>query len=320
MFGMVIEGNSLRYDDTLETPEPAAGEVLIKTAYAGVNRADLFQIAGHYPPPEGASPLPGLEVSGEIVAIGEGVKEWGIGQPVCALLEGGGYGEYARVAASQILAVPTGWSMAEAAALPEALFTVWLALFHTAQLQAGGTVLIHGGASGIGSLASQMVAAAGAKSVTTASSAEKCEFSKKQGAEKAICYKEEDFVEVIKRDYGGVDIVLDIVGGSYIARNLKVLKPYGRMISLAFLESAQIEISAAALLMKQLRWQGVTLRSRSREQKAHLCQEIETHCGEWLAQRRILPAIDSEYPLKQADEALKRMEQNLNFGKILLKA
>lgn len=320
MFGIRIENEALVYDTQLEQPAPRAGEVLIKVAYSGVNRADLFQMQGNYPPPEGASPLLGLEVSGTIAALGEGVNEFEIGDEVCALCEGGGYAETVRVAAAQILPLPKGWSLREAGALPEALFTVWLALFHTAQVSAGDTVLIHGGASGIGSIASQMVAAAGATAITTASTPEKCKFSEAHGATKSYSYKESDFVEAIKTHHGGVDVVLDMVGGDYFQKNLKCLKRGGRMVSIAFLRGAKAELNMASLLLKQISWHGLTLRSRSVKEKAILTQEIREHCWGWLENKQVIVPIDSEYSLKDAEKAIKKIEQNLNFGKILLKA
>lgn len=320
MFGLTIENETLVYQNQLERPKPKADELLIEVAYAGVNRADLWQVAGKYPPPAGASEIPGLEVSGIVTEIGSDVRAFSVGDEVCALLEGGGYGQFATVAASQCLAVPTGWSLREAGALAEALFTVWLALFHTAEVQAGETVLIHGGASGIGSMASQMIKACGATAITTASTTEKCTFSENCGAEKSYSYQQTDWLEAILADYQGVDIVLDIVGGSYFQKNLKLLKPYGRMVSLAFLESAKSEINMAHLLFKQLRWHGLTLRGRSREQKAQLCREIHHHCTDWLKNRQLVPAIQAEFTLKDAKKAHEMMQQNLNLGKILLKA
>ncbi len=320
MFGIRIKNEALVYNAQLEQPIPRVGEVLIKVAYTALNRADLFQMQGSYPAPEGASPLPGLEVSGTIAALGEGVTEFQIDEEVCALLEGGGYGEYVNVAASQTLPLPKGWSLREAGALPEGLFTIWLALFHTAHVTAGETVLIHGGASGIGHLASQMVTAAGATAITTASTPEKCQFSEAHGAVKSYSYKEGDFVEAIKTHHGGVDVVLDMVGGDYFPKNLKCLKRGGRMVSIAFLRGAKAEINMAPLLLKQISWHGLTLRSRSAKEKAILAQEIRQHCWNWLENRQIIPAIDSEYPLQHAEKAIKKLEQNLNLGKILLKA
>ncbi|MDG1287996.1 MAG: NAD(P)H-quinone oxidoreductase [Rickettsiales bacterium] len=320
MFGIRIENETLVYDDQLEQLVPRAGEVLIKVAYTAINRADLFQMQGSYPAPEGASPLPGLEVSGTIAALGEGVSNYNIDDEVCALLEGGGYAQYTRVAATQTFPIPKGWNLREAGALPEGLFTIWLALFHTAHVTAGETVLIHGGASGIGSLASQMVAAAGATAITTASSAEKCQFSETYGAAKSYSYKESDFVEALKTHHGGVDVVLDMIGGDYFQKNLKCLKRGGRMVSIAFLRGAKAELNMAPLLLKQISWHGLTLRSRSTKEKAILAQEIREHCWDWLENRQVIPAIDSEYPLSQAGKAIKKIEQNLNLGKILLKA
>jgi len=320
MFGIRIAEGRLIYDTALPTPSPGIDEVMIRVEYAGVNRADLFQMQGSYPPPPGASPLPGLEVSGHIAEIGRKVHGFEVGDEVCALLEGGGYAEYACVAATQILPRPDGWTLREAGALPEALFTVWLALFHTAQIEAGETVLIHGGASGIGSLASQMVKAAGATAITTASNDEKCTFSQQHGAEACYNYKEMDFVEAVLEHYKGVDVVLDMVGGDYFQKNLKLLRPGGRMVSIAFLRGANVGVNLAPMLLKQLSWHGMTLRGRNRQQKAELAAELRNHCWKWLEDRKVVPPIDSEYPLQEAEKALKKLEQNLNLGKILLKA
>lgn len=298
-------------------PKPKAGEVLIRVACAALNRADIFQKQGKYPPPQGTSPLPGLEVSGEIVALGEGVTRRKIGEKVCALLEGGGYAEYATAAVGQVFTLPAGFSFAEAAALPEALFTVWLALFETARLAAGDTVLIHGGASGIGHMAIQMARAAEAIPFATAGTDEKCDFCRKLGAEQAINYRKQDVLEAFQNR--PFDIILDIVGGETMQKNLKLLAPGGRMISLAFLAGSRAELNMASLLFKQASWHGLTLRSRTATQKAYLASRIREHCWPWLISRRIFPAIDSEFPLEQAEKAQNRMEQNLNLGKILLK-
>lgn len=319
MFAITVQNEKLIYDENIERPGLAANEVLIEVAYAGVNRADLWQAVGKYPPPEGASEILGLEASGIVAEIGSAVTDFSVGDEVCALLEGGGYAQYARVAASQCFNLPKGWSLREAGALPEALFTVWLALFHTAKIKAGETVLIHGGASGIGSMASQMAAAVGANAITTASTPEKCAFSKSCGATKSYSYKQGDWQEAILNDYKGVDVVLDIVGGEYFQKNLKLLKPYGRMVNLAFLESSKAELNMAHLLFKQLSWHGLTLRGRTTEQKAHLANEIKQNCWDWLENRKVIPAIYEEFSLKDAEKAHKKMQQNLNLGKILLK-
>jgi len=327
-------------------PQPQPHEVLIKVHYAALNRADLFQKAGSYPPPEGGTPILGLECSGEIVAVGSAIAEeyaspgkarrealgeaqrWGQsplpllkqGDHVAALLEGGGYAEYVACAASQMLPIPSNWDLREAAALPEALFTVWLALFHTADVQPGEVVLIHGGASGIGSTAIQMLTAFGAKVIITAGSDEKAEFCRQLGATLAINYRTQDFAAIIAEQYPqGVNIILDFIGADYYQKNLKLLAPYGRIVSLAFLTGAKAEVNMAPLLLKQASWHGLTLRSRSIAQKAVLAQEIRQHCWQWLEERRLIPQIDSEFPLVEAEKAHKHMEQNLNLGKILLK-
>ncbi len=318
MFGIRVENEALAYDEQLEKPTLAPHELLIEVAYAGVNRADLWQVAGKYPPPDNASELLGLEVSGTVAEIGGGVSSFSIGDKVCALLEGGGYAQFARVSASQTLPIPKNWSLRDAGALPEGLFTVWLALFHTANVTAGETVLIHGGASGIGSMASQMVKAAGATAITTASTPEKCAFSEQYGAAKSYSYQNVDYLDAILQDYKGVDVVLDIVGGEYFQKNLKLLNPYGRMVNLAFLESAKAELNMAALLFKQLSWHGLTLRGRTRQQKAELTQEIKNYCWDWLEQKQVVPAIYAEFPLHDAKKAHEMMHQNLNLGKILL--
>ena len=320
MFGIEIHNKTASYKESLERPSLQPHELLIETAYAGVNRADLFQMQGSYPAPEGASPLLGLEVSGIVVETGAQVTNYTIGDEVCALLEGGGYAQYVRVAASQTLPVPKGWSLRDAGGLPETIFTVWFALFHTAKVKEGETVLIHGGASGIGSMASQMVKAAGGIAITTASSAEKCAFSESYGAQKCYNYNEGDFVEAIKANNKGVDVVLDIVGGDYFNKNLKLLKRGGRMVSLAFLRGAKAEVNMAALLLKQLTWHGLTLRSQPTAFKAQLAQEIRAHAWSWLENGQIKLPLDSEFSLIHANKALEKIEQNLNLGKILLKA
>lgn len=320
MFGIRIENERMVFDKKLEVPEIAPHEVLIQVAYAGVNRADLFQMQGSYPPPKGASPLPGLEASGRIAKVGVDVKGWQVGDEVCALLEGGGYAQFAKAPATQVLAVPKGWSLQAAGGIVEALYTVWLSLFQTANVQAGEQVLIHGGASGIGSIAVQMVKAAGATAITTAGSDAKCRFSESLGAARSYDYNSEDWVEALKADFGRVDVLLDIVGGDYFQKNLSVMKPYGLIVSIAFLRGAKAEVNMASLLLKQLSWHGLTLRSRTREQKAILTAEIRENCIEWLMNKRVTVPIDEVFALKDASLAIEKMEQNLNFGKILLKA
>lgn len=302
-------------------PEPKPHEVLVKVACAGVNRADVFQKQGSYPPPENASPLPGLEVAGEIAATGPAVTQWRVGEKVCALLSGGGYAEYAVAHAGHILPVPKGWTLEEAAALPEALFTVWMALHDDAGLQAGEHILIHGGASGVGMIAIQYAAQLGATVYATAGTPEKCAACESWGAGQAIHYRQEDFVKAIKSyTHGkGVNVVLDMVGGDYITRNFKVLAPEGRLISIAFLGGSRLEhLSAGALLLKRLTWKGATLRARSDDKKSSYAQAIHAALWPKLEKGVIKPVIDSVYPLENAEKAHQRMEQNLNIGKIVL--
>lgn len=308
---------SLKYRDNYPTPSPARGEVLVKVAYAALNRADLFQKQGKYPPPDGASPLPGLEVSGAIEALGEDVEGWEIGTEVCTIVEGGGYAEYVTVPVGQLLPVPDGWNLGEAAALPEALFTNWLALCEIARLQPGESVLIHGGASGIGHIAIQLANALHAKPYVTAGTADKCHFCIETGAITAVNYREETIAEAF-RDIK-FDVILDIVGGDYMQMNLKLLKPYGRIVNIAFLRGSKAELNMAHLLFKQASWHGMTLRNRTTEQKAALARQIMQNATPWLLNRQVIPRIDSEFPLKDAEKAHAVMEENLNLGKILLK-
>lgn len=302
-------------------PRPRSHEVLIKVAFAGVNRADILQRKGLYPPPEGASPFPGLEISGKIVAQGSEVREWQPGDTVCALLSGGGYAEYAIAPAAHCLPVPDGWSMEEAAAFPEASFTIWMALGEEANLQPGETLLVHGGASGIGMMAIQYAAALGATAYATAGTSEKCARCENWGAVKAIHYPTEDFVEVLKSATGGkgANVILDFIGGDYVARNLASLAMDGRMVSLAFLGGAKVEtLNLAPLLLKRLTWKGVTLRNRSDALKASYARSIRKRFWPFMEQGRIRPHIDSVFPLQDAEKAHARMEQNLNIGKIVL--
>lgn len=302
-------------------PQPQPHEVLLKIAYAGVNRADILQRNGFYPPPSGASPLPGLEAAGEVVALGKNVSEWQVGDKICALLAGGGYAEYATVHAQHCLPIPDGWSLQEAAAFPEAAFTVWIALGVEAALQAGETLLVHGGASGIGMTAIQYASALGATVYTTAGSPEKCAMAKSWGATKAIHYPTEDFVaEVLAATSGkGVDVILDFLGGDYVPRNFNALARDGRMISLAFLRGAKVEsLPLAPLLSKRLMWKGTTLRSRSDAEKAAYAQAIRREMWPFIAKNTIRPRVDKVFSLPDAQKAHTYMEQNLNIGKIVL--
>ncbi len=318
MHAISIEDKQLVYG-TQPTPSIGAQQVLIQSAYAGLNRADIFQRKGTYPPPEGASPLPGLEVSGTIVAVGEDVQDWKQGDDVCALLPGGGYAAYCVAEADQCLPIPQGLGLKEAAALPETFLTVWMCLKDQARLQEGERVLIHGGSSGIGTTAIQLCNAWGAEVFATAGTAEKCALCETLGAQ-AINYREQDYVEEIKRatDGEGVDVVLDMVGGDYINRNFKAMRRGGRLISIAFLQGATCEVNAGALLLKHLSWIGVTLRSRSNEEKANYINALQTYIWPLLAKGKIAPVIDSVFPLHEAAKAHAHMEEGLHCGKILL--
>jgi NADPH2:quinone reductase len=299
-------------------PDAAQGQVVIKVAWAGVNRPDALQRAGAYAPPPTASDLPGLEASGEVVAIGEGVTGIALGDKVCALLPGGGYAEYVATPAAHCLPVPKGLSMKEAACLPETFFTVWSNVFMRGGLKAGERILIHGGSSGIGTTAIQLANAFGARVFVTAGSAEKCEACVKLGAERAINYREEDFVEVMTAQ-GGADLILDMVGGDYIARNLKALDMDGRLIQIAFLGGPKAEINFAPLMMRRLTITGSTLRPQSDLAKARIATELREAVWPLLDSGRIAPVMDSEFAFEDAAGAHTRMESSGHIGKIVLK-
>ena len=302
-------------------PVPASGEVLIRVHSAGVNRADLLQRKGHYPPPEDASPILGLEVSGTIQALGEDAGDWQIGDKVCALTHGGGYAEYAVAPIGQCLPVPTGFSKAEAAALPEALLTIWHNLFQRAKLQAGDKVLIHGGASGMGTMGIMMSHTLGAQVYTTAGTDEKCRALESRGARRAINYKKEDFEEVLT-ELGlnnGINIILDMVGGDYIQKNLNLAAPEGRIVNIAYMNGFKAEVNFAPLLMKRVTLTGSTLRAQTFAQKTVMVREIMQHVYPHLESGVIKPIIDSIYPLEQAEEAHARMLSGQHMGKIILK-
>lgn len=297
-------------------PEPGPGEVLIKVAFAGVNRPDALQRAGAYDPPPGASDLPGLEASGVIEAVGPGV-ELKVGDRVCALLPGGGYAEYVVTPAAHCLPVPEGFSMQEAAALPETFFTVWSNVFMRGGLKAGEKFLVHGGSSGIGTVAIQLAKAFGARVFTTAGSAEKCEACLKLGAERAINYRDEDFVQALKPE-GGMDLILDMVGGDYIPRNISALAIGGRLVHIAFLQGPKAEVNFAQIMVKRLTVTGSTLRPQSEQAKAEIAEELRTQVWPKLGHGRIAPVMDSTYPFARAAEAHARMESSTHIGKIML--
>ena len=304
-----------------DVPVLSPGEVLIKVAFAGVNRPDCSQRSGRYPPPKGASPIMGLEVSGHIAAMGEGVRGWALGDRVCALCNGGGYADFVAVPASQALPIPQGMGLLQAAALPENYFTVWINLFLRGHLKAGDTLLVHGGSSGIGLTAIQLAKAFGAKVYCTTGSVEKNMACLKAGADAAINYKTQDFVtETLGLTQGqGVDIVLDMVGGDYVDRNLKVLAVEGRLIQIAFLQGAKVNVDLTSLMVKRIAFTGSTLRPRTIEDKAHIAQSLQEHVWPLLGQGKALPIIDRVFEMDDASLAHGLMESSVHVGKIMLK-
>ena len=299
-------------------PEARVGEVVIKVAWAGVNRPDALQRAGMYAPPPTASDLPGLEASGEIVSVGEGVSGWAVGDKVCALLPGGGYAEYVATPAAHCLPVPEGMGMREAACLPETFFTVWSNVFQRGVLKAGERFLVHGGSSGIGTTAIQLAHVMGARVFATAGSDEKCAKCVELGAERAINYRDEDFVEVLKGE-GGANLILDMVGGSYLPRNLKALAMEGRLVQIAFLQGSKVEVNFAPLMMKRQTITGSTLRPQSDQAKAEIAEDLRAHVWPLLEAGRVAPVMDSEFPLAEAAPAHAHMEGGAHIGKIVMK-
>jgi putative PIG3 family NAD(P)H quinone oxidoreductase len=301
-------------------PRPANDEILIRVAAAGINRPDVLQRQGLYAPPPGASPLPGLEAAGEVAAVGAGVTRWKRGDRVTALLPGGGYAEYAVTPAAHALPWPEGYSAAEAAALPETFFTVWTNVFDRARLAAGEVFVVHGGTSGIGTTAIQLAAAFGARVFTTVGSAEKAEACVRLGAERAINYREADFVAEIRAATGGrgADVILDMVGGDYIARNIALAADSGRIVQIAFLSGAKATVNFAPVMMKRLTITGSTLRPRTVAEKAAIAAALEARVWPMLAARRIAPVMDSTFPLAEAAAAHARMESSAHVGKIVL--
>ncbi|MEP3296737.1 MAG: NAD(P)H-quinone oxidoreductase [Pseudoruegeria sp.] len=299
-------------------PSPKAGEILIRLAYAGVNRPDALQRAGMYAPPPTASDLPGLEGAGEIVALGAGVSGLSVGDQVCALLPGGGYAEYVACPAAHALPVPKGLDLKQAACLPETYFTVYSNVFMRGGLRAGEKFLVHGGSSGIGTTAIQLANVFGARVFTTAGSDEKCRVCKDLGAEIALNYREVDFVKTL-RDEGGADLILDMVGGDYIARNIKALAMEGRMVHIAFLQGPKADINFAQIMARRLTITGSTLRPQSDLSKARIADELRTKIWPLLAAGRVAPVMDRTFDLADAAEAHRRMESSGHIGKIALK-
>lgn len=299
-------------------PKPGHGQVVIQVAWAGVNRPDALQRAGLYAPPPTASDLPGLEASGHVVALGSGVAGLRIGDPVCALLPGGGYAEYVATPAAHCLPIPEGMDLQQAAGLPETFFTVWSNVFMRGGLMAGEKFLVHGGSSGIGTTAIQLAYAFGARVFATAGSAEKCAACIDLGAERAINYREDDFEAVLSGE-GGADLILDMVGGTYIPRNLRALAEDGRLVQIAFLGGPKAEVNFATLMTRRLTMTGSTLRPQSDLAKARIAQELEANVWPLLAAGRIAPVLDQCFALEEAGKAHARMESSAHIGKIMLK-
>lgn len=303
---------------TRPVPEPRTGEVIIKVAWAGVNRPDASQRAGAYPPPPTASDLPGLEASGEVVTVGAGVGDLKVGDKVCALLPGGGYAEYVATPAAHCLPVPEGMGMKEAACLPETFFTVWTNVFMRGGLKAGERFLVHGGSSGIGTTAIQLAREFGARVFATAGSDEKCQTCLDLGAERAINYKDEDFVEVLKPE-GGANLILDMVAGDYLPRNLKSLADDGRLVQIAVMQGPKVEMNLAQVMVRRLTITGSTLRPQSDEAKAKIAEGLREHVWPLLEAGKVAPVMDSEFPLADASKAHARLESSGHIGKIVLK-
>ena len=301
-----------------EAPQPRHGEVRIKVAYAGVNRPDALQRAGLYNPPPGASDLPGLEAAGTISAVGPGITDWAVGDQVCALLPGGGYAEEVVTPAAHCLPVPAGMDLKQAACLPETFFTVWTNVFGRGGLKAGEKFLVHGGSSGIGTTAIQMAHAFGARVFTTAGSEDKCAVCRDLGAEIAINYRETDFVQVVRTE-GGANLILDMVGGDYLPRNVQALADDGRLVQIAFLQGPKVELNFAQVMMRRLTITGSTLRPQSDAAKAAIARDLRTHVWPLLEAGRIAPVMDQEFALEDAAAAHARMESSTHIGKIVLK-
>lgn len=303
-----------------QRPTPGAGEVLIKVAAAGVNRPDVMQRRGGYPPPRGASDIPGLEVAGTIAGIGPEAGDWKIGDRVCALVAGGGYAEYSVAPAPQCLPVPRGLGMTAAAAIPETFFTVWTNVFERGRLKPGESILVHGGSSGIGTTAIQLARALGSRVFATAGSAKKCAACEELGAERAINYRETDFVAAVKdlTAPSGVDVVLDMIGGDYVARNMEILATDGRLVQIGVQGGATAQVDLVRLLRRRLTLTGSTLRARSVVEKGAIAQAVEAHVWPLLESGAVKPIIYRTFPLRAAAEAHRLMESSEHIGKIVL--
>ena len=301
-------------------PMPGPSEILVRVAAAGVNRPDVMQRLGGYPPPKGAPDIPGLEIAGEVAVVGDGVTRWKVGDKVMALVVGGGYAEYCLAHEGHALPVPKNLSMAEAAAVPETFFTVWHNVFERGALKSGETLLVHGGTSGIGTTAIQLAKQFGAKIITTAGSPQKCEAARKLGADLAINYKSEDFVAATKEwtKGNGANVILDMIGGDYIERNYEAAGVEGRIVQIAFQTSPKATVNFMRIMLKRLHHTGSTLRSRSIEDKAAIAAAVETKVLPLIAAGKVKPVMDSTFPLREAAAAHARMESSAHIGKIVL--
>ena len=324
---MAIDGSRFGGPEVLrlvemDTPKPAADEVLVRVAACGVNRPDVLQRKGHYPPPPGASQVPGLEIAGEVVAHGERVKDLAPGSRVCALVAGGGYAQYCAVPAVQCLPWPKGYDAVQAAALPETFFTVWYNVFERGRLAAGETLLVHGGSSGIGTTAIQLAKAFGARVLVTVGSEDKAKACEALGAERAIRYKDEDFAEIVKQVTGGkgVDVILDMVAGDYMPRNIASLAVEGRLVFIAFQRGNKVELDVTRVMQRRLTITGSTLRARPAEEKGAIAASLRTNVWPKLDAGEIRPIIHAKFPLAEAAEAHRLMESGSHIGKIVLVA
>ena len=302
---------------TMPVPVPGHGQIVIRVDYAGVNRPDALQRAGLYAPPPSASPLPGLEASGTVVAIGPNVVRWSIGDKVCALLPGGGYAEYVTTHETHAMPVPKGLDMKAAACLPETCFTVWSNVVMRGRLKGGEVFLVHGGSSGIGTTAIQIARALGARVFATAGSEEKCKACVDLGAEKAFNYRTDDWVGAMRAE-GGANLILDMVGGPYIPKNVRALADDGRLVQIAFLQGPKVEMNFAEMMTRRLTLTGSTLRPQSDAAKAEIAREVETHVWPMIAAGRFAPVMDSTFALEEAAQAHARMESSGHVGKIVL--
>ncbi len=323
MTGIALDGKGgpeVLKPSSMPLPQLGHGQILVKVAAAGVNRPDVQQRMGAYPPPPGHSPLPGLEIAGEVAAVGPGVARWKEGDKVCALVNGGGYAEYCIAEEVQALPVPKGLTMAEAGGLPETAFTVWNNVFERGRLEAGDWFLVHGGTSGIGTTAIQLAKAFGARVIATAGSADKCQVCRDLGADAAVNYKTEDFVAVVKDVTGGhgADVTLDMVGGDYTERNIAAAAEDGRIVQIATLGGPTTTFTLARLMMKRVTLTGSTLRPRTREVKAGFARALEKKVWPLIAAGEVKVIMDSTYPLAQAADAHRRMETSQHVGKIVL--